>query len=209
MSRPSKILQALERARLPASASDPLDDPRIARLAERFSELRREAFRNLVDRGIELGEILLEARPLLKGHYHRWLEERLEVQDGTARNYVALAALAHQEPGVIQRWKELGPSKLYRLARISPGGRREVLRAEGLREMTDFEFSALTRRHVLSVRKVTGNMRAHGLRMKVRSFAKLLEGTRLPRIEDAAMRAGLRDDLLELGRRARSLAASL
>jgi hypothetical protein len=208
MGRPSKVTTALVRAEL-VTATEPLDAREVVRLTARFLELKREAFRSLVDRAIELGELLLEGKGVLRGHYMRWLRERLGIEHQTGENYVHLARLAHDSPAIIQRWKELGPSKLYRLARLPPEGRRVVLKRRDVPQMTDREFSELTDKHLVRRRKVTGNMRAHGLRMQVRAFSGTVRQSRIPDIEAPALRAGLKAEIAGLVRVLRELSARL
>ncbi|MEK6609152.1 MAG: hypothetical protein AABZ30_15950 [Myxococcota bacterium] len=207
MGRPVKAAQALVRARAHALVS--LDDTRVVRLTERFLELRRQAFRDAVDTVAELGEILREGRTLLAGVYLRWTEDRLGIDYKTARNYEALAHLAAEAPDVIQRFKELGPSKLYRVARLAPAARRVVLRTPDLHDMTDQAFAEVVAPYIVKGRPVTGNMRAHGLRMKAQAFGERLRRLRLPAIRDDAMRAGLRDDLIALADEIKRLASRL
>jgi hypothetical protein len=204
-----KAPRILERARELSRRGLGLDDPAVVRFTERFLELKQQAFRDLVDTAVELGEILVEARKALWGNYRRWIRERLQIDRSTADNYSALARLARESPAVIQRWKELGPSKLYQIARLPAPGRRAVLRLPRLQERTDREFSELVRPHRVLRRKVTGNMRAHGLRMKVEAWIRTLDGERLPRVENGALRVRLRQRLLDLARRARALAEGL
>jgi hypothetical protein len=193
-----------DRARAAAVVA-PMDAPAVLRLTERFLELRREIFRNLVDRAVELGELLLEARPLLRGQYQRWLRERLGVDGGTAENYLRLARLARDSPGVLQRWKELGVSKLYRIARLPAPARKKVLRLDRLAAMSDREFSEATSDYLPPLRKVSDNMRAHGLRMRLRAFTGVVAATRALEITDDRLRAGLRADLAALARALRAL----
>ncbi|MEK6608095.1 MAG: hypothetical protein AABZ30_10575 [Myxococcota bacterium] len=210
MGRPTKAVTALARASAATPPTgDPLEAPKVAALTERFLELKRQTLRDLVDRAVELGELLAEARPLLRGHYHRWLDERLGVDSSTAENYVALARLAREDPGLIQRFKELGPAKLYRVARLAPAARRKVLGRSGLDAMTDLEFAEVVGPYLEPGRKVTGNMKAHGLRMRVRGFAEKLGRTLPPAVDNGEMRAGLRRELLELARQIRAFADRL
>jgi hypothetical protein len=209
MGRALIAVKALPRARVRPPPVDPLEDSRVARLTERFLELKRQVYRNLVDVAVELGEILEEGKEILGKSYPRWLDDGLGIERRTAGNYLSLARVARESPGTVQRWKELGATKLYQLARIPAAARREVLRKEGLQGMGDREFSALIRPHVVRRRTVTGNMRAHGFRMKVRAFLETIEGARLPGIESAEIRSGLRRDLLLLSRRAVELARRL
>ncbi len=68
----------------------------------------------------------------------------------------------------------LGVTKLYTLARMAPASRHQLLREPRLADMGDREFRALTSPLLLRTRKVTGNMRGHGLRMKVRAMYEAL-----------------------------------
>lgn len=205
----TKIVTALASVRPSTASPVTLDSPPVGKFTERFLELRRQGFRDLVDMAVELGEILIQARPLLRGVYQKWLREHLGVDPATAENYVALARLSKEAPHVIQRWKELGPTKLYRVARLPPPGRSAIFKVRGLADMTDGEFVEVTARYLVRRRKVTGNMRAHGLRMKVQGFTQRLARTRLPAIEDDQLRSDLRRDLVELARRVRELLGKL
>jgi hypothetical protein len=127
------------------------------------------------------------------------------VDRATAANYAALARLASEAPGIVQHQKELGASKLYRVARVPAAARRRLLRTPRLAEMSDAEFAALTAPLVPRRRKVSGNMKAHGLRMRVRAFSDRLRAFRPGPIDDPDMRAALREDLVEAARLARAL----
>jgi hypothetical protein len=199
------MVLARGRGALPA---DPLADPTIERLSERFLELHREGFRTAVNLVVELGQILLEAKPRLRGSYARWLD-RLGVSPQTARNYESLAQLSARHPGVIEQWKELGPAKLYRIGALSQEGRRAILKpnaAPRLQAMNPREFAELTRRYVVERRKVTPEMKAHGLRMKLAAWVQALEAVRLGGITSEEMRAGLLGDLGALGKAAAAVA---
>lgn len=231
MARPSKARAALVRVRGamqpqetsedPRESREPdgevseggapvaLDIPEVTALTERFHELRRQGARTIVDLSIELGAILEEGRKVLAGSFHRWLRERIGIEPQTARNYLALARMARESPGVIERWKELGASKLYRVARLPRDGQRAVLRAPRLAEMTDREFKDVTAPFLVQERKVTGNMRAHGLRMKLQSFRRDLAAARISGIQDDTIRDGLREDLESLGRTVETLLGRL
>jgi hypothetical protein len=146
---------------------------------------------------------------VLAGSFHRWLRDKVGIEPQTARNYLALARMARESPGAVERWKELGASKLYRVARLPREGQRAVLRTPRLAEMTDREFKAVTGPYLVQQRKVTGNMRAHGLRMKLQSFRRDIAGARLSGIQDDAIRTGLRDDLEALARTVETLLGRL
>ena len=214
--RPSQARKALARARRappppppPPAAEKAFDARDLFRLETRFVELRRDKQRDEVEQTIELGEILIEAKPKLSRTYHLWLSKRLHVQSSTAANYQTLAKFAGEKPGVIHRWKELGTSKLYRLARITDKGLGKALATPGLAEMTDRQFAALTKPFVARTRKVTGNMTAHGIRQEVQGFTRKLDEREVPEIDKPEILAGLKKDLVGLIRAARAFLGKL
>lgn len=203
MARPTgrlKAIRSIAKARKIRSL-DPLQRPEIARQTARFLELKAQQFRDAVDTAIELGEILREVAPQIEGHARRWYEI-LGISASAAHNYSRLAALAEGRPDIIQKWKEIGASKLYRVARMSPRGREAVLvKSEKPRliAINDLEFGALTAPYVPAPkRKVTADMRAHGFRMKVQAWSRKADAARLSGVADPALRAGLRKEILAL-----------
>jgi len=193
--RPSKAVKIL--AASGGRKPEALSGTQVLRLSERFLELRRQLFRDAVDTAIELGEILEEGKGVLPRAYGRWLD-RLGVTRATANNYVRLAVLARDEPGVIQSWKELGSSKLYRVASLTTRGRKSVLKgrqSSRLLDMTQKEFTEFTAPYMRLKRKTSPDQRAHGLRMKVRSWSEDLHGTPLAGVRNQALRESLREDL--------------
>jgi hypothetical protein len=186
-----------------------LDSPDAESLAERFHDLRRQGFRSLVDLSVELGRLLIDARERLRGTYNRWLRERLGVELTTAANYVALARLATESPATVERFKELGTAKLYRVARLPPEARKLVLHNPNVSGMNDRDFATLTRPHLKRTRRVTGTMRAHGMRQKLEAVAETLATMPVPRGIDEELREELRGQLRELSRRALELEQKL
>ncbi|MHC5037613.1 MAG: hypothetical protein ACYTHM_09890 [Planctomycetota bacterium] len=182
--------------------ADPLERREILRLTERFAELKRQLFRNAVDTAIELGEILREGRRLAGNRFREWTR-RLGITYATARNYESLATLAEVQPRLIQRFKELGPTKLYRLAVLDEKGRKHVLGAKkpkALIAMNQEEFAAYTKPYIRRQRTVTPDMLAHGLRMKVRAWTKTLADARIKGIRSEALRTGLKKELEALAK---------
>lgn len=182
--------------------ADPLESRAMIRLAARFQELRRQLFRDAVDTAVEMGDILREGRALSGNRYSHWLEQ-LGITYATGRNYESLALLAEEQPRILQRFKELGPTKLYRIALLDDEGRKAVtesLGPEKLVAMNLEEFSAVTKPYVKKRRRVTADMRAHGLRQKVRSWNDTLRAARIGAIRGD----GLRKDL---GKKLKALAA--
>ncbi len=202
---PAPKSKILTRAQVIVDELDALYQPDVARLSTRFLELRAQLFRDMVETTIELGQILAEVRPLLRGHWQRWLE-RVELTPRAAINYMRLAELAQDAPKVIVDWKELGASKLYRVAALEPTARRRVLKKserDELLGMNHREFAVLIRPHMKKRRKVTADMRAHGLRMKVIAWTEALGGAKIRGVKSDELRRGLVKDLDALARVAR------
>lgn len=210
--RARAITRAIVRANKAVAAaapSSPIDTPEAIALAGRFQELRREGMRTLVDLAVSLGQILIEAKRALKGSYHVWLRERLGLEQSTARNYVAMGQLAREAPAVVERHKELGAAKLYQVARLLPEARHEVLARRDLPQLNDRQFHAVVAPHRTRSRKVTGNMRAHGLRLKIQSYTRTITAARPGRITDDETLAALKRDLAALQGAVETLAARL
>jgi len=191
--------------RTPEIEVDPLESKDILLLSTRFIELRAQLFRDLVETTVELGQVLREARPLLHGHWARWLQ-RMQLTPRTAVNYMRLAQLAEQSPRIVTEWKELGTSKLYRVAALPPPARKTLLKRserDGLLQMNDREFAALTKPHMARRRKVTADMRVHGLRMKLAAWSKTLAAAKTRGIKSPELKRGLDEDLAALIRVAR------
>lgn len=186
-----------------------LDTPAAQTLTARFVEVRAAWFRDTVDAVVQMGEILREGRERLSGSYGRWVEERLHLDRSTAQNYVRLAEYARHAPGEFERHKQLGISKLYKIARLPVEARRAVLATPELSRLTDGEFHSLTASSLPPARKPSGNMKAHGLRMRVQAATAVVRRAPPSHIGNPEMRAGLKKDLIELARAARALAGKI
>jgi len=190
---------------------DPLQSSEVIHLTARFQELKKQLFRDAVDTVIELGEILREGRNLLSGRYGKWVES-LGISAKTAYNYETLSRLAEEHPRLIQQFKELGPTKLYRLGEIEEKGRKKIIKdhtPDDLLAMTQLEFAEIVRPYVRKRRPVTPDMRAHGLRMKIQSWLKTLSSSNVGKIKNKDLRSSLRVDLKELAALARKLAGKV
>ena len=144
---------------------------RLDDLQARFGRLRDGLFGHAVDTAVGMGEIILEARPLLAhGQYLRWVETNLGVTRRTARNYEQLAAWARLEPDVVARFKALGPRKLYGVARLPAPARRRLLAAappEALASLNDERFAARLAPYQKGGRRVSVAARANGFSARV------------------------------------------
>src|SRR5262245_39727625 len=134
MGRPGKAKAALVRMANQVELH-PLNSAEARALTARFLEVRTQVVRQLVEAGVEMGQILEEGRKRFGGYYAEWVTERLGLVVTTAANYVALYRLARHSPALVERHRELGVAKLYKLARVSTERRDELLRTPGLLQM--------------------------------------------------------------------------
>ncbi|MSP61470.1 MAG: hypothetical protein EXR72_14210 [Myxococcales bacterium] len=145
MGRPVKADLVLARARA-SSVAGPLDDPRLATLAGRFQEVQVQMVRLAVEAAAECGQILLEGRAVAKRHYQQWVREVLQIDPGTASNYVAVAHLARDAPAFLERHRELGLAKIYKLARVAPDARNQLLKRHDIAGWTTGSSTMLSPR---------------------------------------------------------------
>lgn len=186
----------------------------IDRLSSRFLELRQQLARDAVESMREMGRVLQQARALLDRDYGRWIEDELGISRAAGSNYERVYELSQTTPRLFIDHKELGASKMIRLARVVPKMRAVVLKQKTAKkttaDMTDAEFALITKPYLQRPRKISGNMKAHGLRMKLRALTQTLRtATRYPKITDANMRKRLIADLKATAVAANSLARKL
>lgn len=208
--RPSKASKATVVRDSKVVVEDAQVMARVRVLTVRFEQLKETLFRDAVETICEMGAVLDDGARLLRGRYGEWVEEELGISRGAANNYRRVFALREADAELFVRGKEIGVSKMIQLGRVTPGARRKVLRAKlgdrGVAEMTDAEFSQVTAPHRARTRPVSGNMKAHGLHMKiVAMLERLKEAKGYPAIDSGEVRARLRADLAELAKAARGL----
>jgi hypothetical protein len=196
-----KILLARAHALAP---DDTFEDPKVLKLEARFHELRRQANVMVVEVAAELGGILGELKKTLRGRYLEFVRERLGILRATAANYQVAHKLAKESPAVVERWKHLGAGKIYGIARLEPARRHELLKRGDLDELDDRAFASLTRVGGKKTRKVTGNMRGHGLAQAVEAVTRRLRKG-VPELTNTEIRANLMFQLEELTRAAADL----
>ena len=209
MAKKPKAQKALELARsqpLPVR----LSDPRVQKIGARVSETRKQTYEFLVDRSRDMGELLDEGFALLADRrlYNRWTKSH-RLSRTSANNFSNTAKLAREAPATYERWRVLGPAKIYRLARLPPRARDKVLAAPDVAPMTDARFAKLIEPYLEKGRAVTANMVGNGYLQKANGMLGKLDTWQLPDVDDAAMRKRLKARLLDIARRAKSLAASL
>jgi len=210
MGRPSKARAILVRAKDTLPTSGP-SEQRLERLSGRFGEIREQSYRYLADSSRDAGLVLEEARKILvaKADFNQW-RASLGVSRTSATNFVNVARLARQAPAVYERWRILGPTKLYRVARLAPAGRTAVLAKPGIEELTDAEFALLCAPHETEPTvEVTGNMVGQGLVQKALGMNGKLGAWQLPAITSDEIRRQLKKELLQISRQARELARKL
>ncbi len=166
-------LEKVRRLSLPSSV---LDATEAVRLAARVRALYASSTRKGVDEALELGRVLLDGKAQVKGQYQEWVRQRCELHTRAAANYTALAALAAESPFIVERWKQLGTSKLYGLSRIRAAARRDILRTPGILRMTHREFARLLSPHMRKAYCVTANVRAHAIYTRLSTLAALVDG---------------------------------
>src|SRR5262245_32554476 len=93
----------------------PLDGAEAGALTARFLEVRAQTVRLVVEAAVEMGQILEQGHKRLGRNYHEWVTQRLGLVAATAVNYRALYRMAHQSPALVERHRELGAAKLYKL----------------------------------------------------------------------------------------------
>lgn len=205
-----KAHAALRKARV-LTIEDPLKAPENVRLTERFLQLRRELSMDAVQAVVAMGEIARRIKSSCQGHYRRWLKA-VGVSRSTGIRYERLSVLAERFPQLVETWKGLGPTKLYRLAELNEEGRREIIHSgppDRLLNMSEHEFEDLTAPFVNRPRKVTADMKAHGFRMKIRAWIQATKDAGVREIRSPAVREELRRDLLALSRILRDKASFL
>jgi hypothetical protein len=199
----------------PKKPFDP-NDPELRRIAARIATLRGTLYRDSAESICEIGmELEGVASKLRDRDYRVWLDDVADMSREGAMNHRRLFRLSRESPSLFLRFKTLGPSKLYQIARLPPGKRLPALRAKvdgkTAAEMSDAEFQiAIAPFRPPASRRVTPRMRAHGLRMRVRTMLSDLRTARrtLSHVPpDAA--AKLEADLASLAAESTALAKSL
>jgi len=92
-------------------------DPVVERLTNEIAQLHTSTARKLVDALVQLGRLMQRVKTRLDhGEWARWVDTAVPLNVRTIGNYMALAEWATAHPADLDRFRELGPSKLYRLA---------------------------------------------------------------------------------------------
>ena len=198
----------------PASSRALITQRKTDQLSARFLQLREQLARDAVETMREMGKVLHEARTLLGRDYGLWIREELGISRAAASNYKRVFEMSESTPKIFVEKKDLGPSKIIRLARVAPDKRSTALNKKVGRKtvaaMTDAEFALVTKPYLQRQRKVSGNMKAHGLRMKLAALMQTLRGAkRYPKISDDELRRRLAADLEKLATLAHTLAHKL
>ena len=151
---------------------------RVDRLTARFRSLNDQLRRDAVETIREMGELLAQGAELLRGSYTEWIDDDLDISRTAAGNYRRIFELSESTPALFVKWKEIGASKMIRLARMEPRKRERAvqkkLSGKDVFAMTDADFALATKEFVTRSRTVTNNMRAHGLRMKVSALTSFV-----------------------------------
>ncbi len=201
---PAKAKKPTSRAarKAPARRRSPRSAPgsrKLAELSTRFEQLRKK-LDDEVGAAKDLGLVLEEGERLIGDGYRDWVEKRLEITMEVARNHRRVLEVSRTNPALFKKYKGIGAAKMTRIGRVIPAKRDKALRskagAKSVRDMTDAEFNLATRPYLKKKPVITGNMLAHGLRMKVQAMVEQLSASStLPQVDNGAIRTGLKADL--------------
>lgn len=99
---------------------------RVRQECNRLGSMRAERFAEASERAVYDGKVLIALSR--KSDLVPWKEIllRCRVSDSTARNLMNLAIFAQAHPDIFRKFRRLGPTKLYRLARMTPSELREL-----------------------------------------------------------------------------------
>lgn len=98
-------------------------------LGQAVARLRADKERDYLERCLELGQRLRQARTrLAHGSWGPWLKQSAKLTQRTAHNYVSLSTWADEHPRQLVRWRSLGVSRLFLIASASDATRRALQR---------------------------------------------------------------------------------
>jgi hypothetical protein len=89
----------------------------VVRLTDEITRLQASAARKVADAVLQIGRRMERIRErLAHGEWERWVEDATPWSLRTVVNYLGLARWATEHPADFDRFRQLGPSKLYQLA---------------------------------------------------------------------------------------------
>jgi len=92
-------------------------DAVVVRLTAQIVRRHATTAEIVADAVVDLGRLMQRIQDRLeRGEWGRWLDSAIPLTPRTIRNYLALAAWADAHPADFDRFRHLGPSKLYMLA---------------------------------------------------------------------------------------------
>ncbi len=107
----------------------PFEDPAAVALAREVLQLYETAARDMAETVVEIGRRLDALGQLVpQGSMYRWVDQHAPFSRRAAVNYLRLARFAQERPADFQRWKHLGPSKLYAITTLGWEGLRVMRR---------------------------------------------------------------------------------
>ncbi len=159
---------------------DPLGEPEIRRLTHEYLRLRESGESGAVEATIEMGRMIREAKPRLRGHMAQWFREDLHVSKSTASNQQHLAEFADRSPSAVKALETLGVLKLFRVCRLRARGVRLLLghRIEDLVGMSLRRFTKLTNQHRRAPRRKPGVLLVHQAAARAEKWAVSMQNWR-------------------------------
>jgi hypothetical protein len=99
----------------------------VAKLTKEILALQREASTKVVAIVVQMGGKMRQVQASLEhGQWLSWLATAVPLSLRTVQNAMRLSEWAEQDPREIGRLEHLGPTKLYMLAPLDPGRRRDL-----------------------------------------------------------------------------------
>ena len=184
----------------------------LERVTREIVNLRNLPGPDMVRDAVELGGRLLEMKSVLTGQYLRWLKSA-GISPKAACNYERIAKLAQLRPELMDEWRELGRSKLYRVAALTPKEIDAVLLSSHrtkLVEMSDREFAKVTAPYTALRRRGRGaGIDTRRLVKRLKDFRETLQALAPESLSSARERDALGAELAALASAAAAAARRL
>ncbi len=196
-----KAAEALRRSSV--KVADPLEDPVIRRLTRQVSMLRGQLVHDSAAILMKLGRLLEDGMARLDLHdYKRWLRA-LSISVSTAKHWRAIFRLGRLRPRFLERIREVGAVKLWRLAAMKPKEARRLLATlgvEGITQMNKGAFLTLTAPHVRITPNGHVSRRATGLVNKIHQWCEELDRADVRQLRQPAVLKRLENETRQLRR---------
>jgi hypothetical protein len=185
---------------VPDVALVPHTHPSMKRIGAQVIALRARKERDYLERCLEMGRLLRQARTrLAHGSWRPWLRDVAKLGKSSAHNYVSLSTWAEEKPQELRRWRSLGASKLFVVAKASDRARADLrkLSTRKLADMSVPELRLVVARSSMGRTEPSVSRRIARLRRRmhgvVREVHQLLELGALPDDEIDTLRDLLKE----------------